>query len=98
MSSSVLAVVGLATLLVAWILGFVMPSIRVITYVIVGLGAALVAPAGVAGVVAGRGVGPGAEGARVDRADRLEVFALRAPDQHRAKVDGHWRLCQSARR
>ena len=45
MSTSVLAIVGLATLLVAWILGFVMPSIRVITYVIVGLGAALVAAA-----------------------------------------------------
>ena len=45
MSTSVLAIVGLATLLVAWILGFVMPSIRVITYIIVGLGAALVAAA-----------------------------------------------------
>ena len=40
MSSSVLAIIGLATLAVAWILGFVMPSIRVITYIIVGLGAA----------------------------------------------------------
>ena len=45
MSSSILAIVGLATLFVAWILGFVMPAIRVFTYVIVGLGAALVAAA-----------------------------------------------------
>ena len=45
MSSSVLAIVGLATLFVAWVLGFVMPSIRVVTYIVVGLGAALVAAA-----------------------------------------------------
>ena len=45
MSTSVLAIVGLATLFVAWVLGFVMPSIRVVTYIVVGLGAALVAAA-----------------------------------------------------
>ena len=45
MSSSVLAIIGLATLFVAWVLGFVMPSIRVVTYIVVGLGAALVAAA-----------------------------------------------------
>jgi ABC-type uncharacterized transport system involved in gliding motility auxiliary subunit len=45
MSTSVLAIVGLVTLAVAWIIGFVMPQIRVMTYIIVGLGAALVAAA-----------------------------------------------------
>ena len=45
MSTSVLAIVGLVTLCVAWIIGFVMPQIRVMTYIIVGLGAALVAAA-----------------------------------------------------
>ena len=45
MCSSILATVGLATLFVAWIVGFVMPAIRVVIYIIVGLGAALVAAA-----------------------------------------------------
>ena len=45
MSGAILAIVGLATLFVAWTLGFVMPSIRGVTYAIVGLGAALVAAA-----------------------------------------------------
>lgn len=45
MSGSMLAIVGLATLFAAWIIGFVTPATRVVTYVIVGLGAALVAAA-----------------------------------------------------
>ena len=40
--SAALAGVGLATLFVAWVLGFVMPGIRVFTWLILALGAALV--------------------------------------------------------
>ena len=42
-SSSMLAVVGLATLFAAWVLGFVMPALRAVTYAAAGLGAALIA-------------------------------------------------------
>ena len=43
--SSMLAAAGLATLFAAWVLGFVMPALRAVTYAIVGVGAALIAAA-----------------------------------------------------
>ena len=43
--ASMLAIAGLAALFAAWMIGFVMPAIRAAAYVIVGLGAALVAAA-----------------------------------------------------
>lgn len=47
MPSAALAIVGLATLFVAWLLGFVLPSIRTFTWVIMALGVALIAVAAV---------------------------------------------------